>query len=273
MDAATAVLVHGPCGTPAAWSRMIPFLDDVGVPNVAVHLPSSLPASELDDGAHLQSVLDGLEGPTVLMGHSGGGFPITRVGEHPGARHRVYLDGALPDVGETLADQFEPGDQDKSFSACIKLIPGGAAFDTDALATHLQDRAWPAQEAREFTSGMVPTRAAAQVLAVTVASWRTVPSTFIGCATARLEAKRGHDSRHARCTRSRSQVTTSRCGNDPASSPRSSPVSPTTPSPHKGWGCQPRAGITAVIAQQQRRPIREGRPAVALLHDPNRYVP
>jgi pimeloyl-ACP methyl ester carboxylesterase len=161
---------------------MIPFLDDVGVPNVAVHLPSSLPASELDDGAHLQSVLDGLEGPTVLVGHSGGGFPITQVGDHPEVRHLVYLDGALPDVGETLADQFEPGDLDKSFAACITYSPEAAAFDTDALATHLQDRGWPAQEAREFTSGIVPARFAAQVVAVTVASWRTVPSTFIGCA-------------------------------------------------------------------------------------------
>jgi hypothetical protein len=36
MHAATAVLVHGPCGTPAAWSRMIPLLDDAGVPNVGL---------------------------------------------------------------------------------------------------------------------------------------------------------------------------------------------------------------------------------------------
>ena len=88
----------------------------------------------------------------------------------------------MPDVGESLVDQFEPGDMDESFVACITLIPGGTAFDTDALAAHLQDRGWPAQEAREFTSGFAPARFAAQVLAVTVASWRTVPSTFIGCA-------------------------------------------------------------------------------------------
>jgi hypothetical protein len=136
-------------------------------------------------------VLDGLEGPTVLVGHSSGCFPITQAGDHPAVRHLVYLDAPLPDVGETLLDFFEPGDMDKSFSACIKLIPGGVAFDTDALATHLQDRGWPAQEAREFTSGFVPARAAAQVLAVTVASWRTVPSTFIGCADSqtRIEAR------------------------------------------------------------------------------------
>lgn len=182
MAAATVVLVHGPCGTPAVWSRLVPLLDDVGISSIAPHLPSSLPASDLDDWALLQSVLDDVDGPAVLVGHSGGGFTITQVGEHPAVRHLVYLDGFLPDVGETLRDAFEPGDMDESFAACIKLIPGAATFDTDALAAHLQDRGWSAQEANELTSGVVPSRFAAQVLAPTVASWRTVPSTFIGYA-------------------------------------------------------------------------------------------
>jgi hypothetical protein len=164
---------------------MIPFLDDVGVPNVAVHLPSSLPASELDDAAHLQSVLDS-QGPSVLVGHSGGAFPITQTGDHPAVRHLVYLDAPLPDVGESMLDVYEPGDLDESFAACITRTPEGAQFDADALAAHLQDRGWPRQEAREFTSGCVPTRIAAQVLAITVASWRTVSSTHIGCADSQV---------------------------------------------------------------------------------------
>jgi pimeloyl-ACP methyl ester carboxylesterase len=183
MTAATVVLIHGPCATPAVWSRLVPLLDDAGVPSVAVHLPSSLPASDLDDEAFLQRELDDLDGPAVLVGHSGSGFQITQLGEHPAVRHLVYLDGALPDVGETLRDQFEPGDLDESFAACFGLVPGGVAFDTDAVAAHLEGRGWSAEEAKEFTSsGWVPTRLAAQVLTVTVASWRTVPSTFIGYA-------------------------------------------------------------------------------------------
>jgi len=198
MTAATVVLVHGPCATPAVWSRLVPLLDDAEVPNVAVHLPSSLPASDLDDEAFLQRVLDDLDAPAVLVGHSGSGFQITQVGEHPAVRHLVYLDGALPDVGETLADQFEPGDMDKSFAACFVLVTGGVAFDTDALAVHLQGRGWSAEEAKELTSsGCVPTRRAAQVLSVTVASWRNVPSTFVGYANSetRREARERFASR------------------------------------------------------------------------------
>ncbi len=168
---------------------MIPFLDDAGVPNVAVHLPSSLPASDLDDGAHLQSVLDGLESPAVLVGHSGGAFAITQVGNHPAVRHLVYLDAPLPDVGESMLDVYEPGDLDESFAACTTRTPEGGKFDANALATHLQDRGWPGQEARELAFGLVPMRVAALVLAVTVASWRTVPSTYIGCADSQARSQ------------------------------------------------------------------------------------
>jgi hypothetical protein len=168
---------------------VIPFLDDLGVPSVAVHLPSSLRASELDDEAHLRSVLDGLEGPSVLVGHSGACFPITQAGDHPAVRHLVYVDAPLPDVGETMRSVYERGDVDESFMACVTRSPEGAMFDADALAAHLQDRGWPGEEAREVAAGLVPTRVAAQVLAVTVARWRTVPSTYIGCADSQTRSQ------------------------------------------------------------------------------------
>src|SRR4051794_39649346 len=38
MTAATVVLVHGMGGSPDAWSRVIPLLDSLGIPNVAVEL-------------------------------------------------------------------------------------------------------------------------------------------------------------------------------------------------------------------------------------------
>jgi len=236
MNAATVVLVHGPCGTPAMWGRMIPFLDDAGVPSVAVRLPSSLPASELDDATHLQSVLDRLEGSTMLVGHSSGCFPITQVGDHPAVRHLVYLDAPLPDVGETVLDFFEPGDMDKSFAACFTYSPEAVAMDADALAEHLQDRGWPAQEARELTSGLVPARFAAQVRAVTVASWRTVPCTFIGCADSqtRSQARARFASRAMHAIEiPGDHFSMWQC---PVSSPTSSPVSLTTSPPRKRGG-------------------------------------
>jgi pimeloyl-ACP methyl ester carboxylesterase len=98
MTGAAVVLVHGPCGTPAVWSRVIRHLDDLGVPSLAVHLPSSLPESELADAAFLRSVLDEGDGPMVLVGHSSGGLVITEVGEHPFVKHLVFLDGSTVDA-------------------------------------------------------------------------------------------------------------------------------------------------------------------------------
>ena len=80
MTPATVVLVHGMGGSPAMWSRVIPLLDELGVPNVAVQLPSGLPESATDDAACVRSLLDELVDPVVLVGHSMGGMVVTEVG-------------------------------------------------------------------------------------------------------------------------------------------------------------------------------------------------
>jgi pimeloyl-ACP methyl ester carboxylesterase len=63
---ATVVFVHGGGGSPAAWDRVMPLLDGLGVPSVAVQLPSCLPESALDDAAAVRLVLDECVGPVVL---------------------------------------------------------------------------------------------------------------------------------------------------------------------------------------------------------------
>src|SRR3954468_18390278 len=77
MTPATVVLVHGMGGSPDAWSRVIPLLDRLGIPNIAVELPSCLPESAMNDVAGLQSVLDECIDPVVLVGHSNGGVVVT----------------------------------------------------------------------------------------------------------------------------------------------------------------------------------------------------
>ena len=82
---------------------MIPLLDGLGVPNVAVQLPSCLPESAMDDAASLRSVLDECVDPVVLVGHSGGGMVLTEVGTHPSVKRLVYLDALMLDVGEACS--------------------------------------------------------------------------------------------------------------------------------------------------------------------------
>ena len=73
MTPAMVVLISPPCATTAAWSRVTPLLDALGVPNVAVQLPSCLPDSDIDDARFLRSVLDDYGEPVVLGGNSNRG--------------------------------------------------------------------------------------------------------------------------------------------------------------------------------------------------------
>jgi pimeloyl-ACP methyl ester carboxylesterase len=182
------VLVHGPCGTPGMWSRLVPYLDETGVTNVAVHLPSSLPESELDDAPFLRSVLDGREESIVLVGHSSGGLPITEVGDHPSVAHLVFLDACLVDAGESVAALLA-GQIDEKFGVFWRRREGVTWADPDALLAYLAAEGWPDGDAREFASGWAPSRQAAQVREITVATWRHVPSTFVWCTESAMSSE------------------------------------------------------------------------------------
>jgi pimeloyl-ACP methyl ester carboxylesterase len=178
MAPATVVLVSPPCATPAAWGRVIPLLEDRGVPNIAVQLPSCLAESDLDDASFLRSVLDECGDPVVLVGHSSGGLVLTEVGAHPSVKHLVYMDAAMWDVGESWRTLLR-GAVAEGWAACVRVGQDVTEFDTDAVAAYLLSRGWSADDAHEFASGFRPQRHAASVLKLTVAAWRTVPTTFI----------------------------------------------------------------------------------------------
>jgi hypothetical protein len=160
MTPATVVLVHGMGGSPDAWSRVIPLLDRLGIPNLAVELPSCLPESAMNDVAGLQSVLDECIDPVVLVGHSNGGVVV--------------------DVGEDVFSVTE-GRFAEEFIACMQAQDDRFAWDTDALAVYFVGRGWSEADAHEFVLGCRPQRAGASIFENTIASWRSVPSTFVSC--------------------------------------------------------------------------------------------
>jgi pimeloyl-ACP methyl ester carboxylesterase len=177
---ATVVLVHGGGGSPAAWDRVMPLLDGLGVPSVAVQLPSCLPESALDDAAAVQLVLDECVGPVVLAGHSWGGMVLTEVGTHPSVKRLVYLDALMLDAGDNVFVVTE-GEFADGFIACAQANEEGFAWDTEALTEYFVGRGWSAVDAHEAALGLRPLRAAASVVEPTRAAWRLVPSTFVSC--------------------------------------------------------------------------------------------
>ena len=102
----TVVLVHGAWHGAWCFDRVMPLLEQAGVPALAVDLPGhgcdGGTFTDLHgDAARVLSVLDGIEGDAVVLGHSYGGAVITEAGVHPSVRHLVYLCALALDLDES----------------------------------------------------------------------------------------------------------------------------------------------------------------------------
>jgi len=97
----TIVLVHGDWADASSWTSVIGRLQHKGFNVVAPPNPLRGPIA---DGAYIASFLETIPGPIVLVAHSYGGFVITNAATgNPNVKALVYIDGFMPDEGETLA--------------------------------------------------------------------------------------------------------------------------------------------------------------------------
>ena len=109
---ANFVLVHGSAHGSWCWERVVPLLKEKGHRVVAVDLPGNgnddTPLSEVTletYARHVCAVLDSLDSPAVVVGHSLGGLTISRTAElRPGGvAVLVYLTALLLEDGESFA--------------------------------------------------------------------------------------------------------------------------------------------------------------------------
>ena len=118
---ANYVLVHGSAHGSWCWERVVPLLEQHGHRVIAVDLPGNghddtlLADVTLETYAgHLCHVLDSLDSPAVLVGHSLGGITISRAAELRPDRVAVlvYLTALLLEDGETFMPTAsrEPGE-------------------------------------------------------------------------------------------------------------------------------------------------------------------
>ncbi|MDG4769950.1 alpha/beta hydrolase [Solwaraspora sp. WMMD792] len=122
----TVVLVHGAFADASGWTDVARNLHRKGYPVIA-------PANPLrgvdSDAAYLRSVLDTIDGPIVLVGHSYGGFVMTTAATgDPDVKALVYIAAFAPDAGDTvggLSGQF-PGSRLDPTALDIRPYPGGA---------------------------------------------------------------------------------------------------------------------------------------------------
>jgi pimeloyl-ACP methyl ester carboxylesterase len=96
------VLVHGSWVDGSFWSKVIPILQNAGHRVIAVQLPLH---SLADDVATVNRAIELVGGPTILVGHSYGGFVITNAAyNNQNVTGLVYLAAFAPDEGESLGD-------------------------------------------------------------------------------------------------------------------------------------------------------------------------
>ena len=184
MSAATVVLVHGAWHDASTWDRVTPLLDASGVSWRALDLPSVHPLPDLpqlaDDIAAVTAVIDDLEGPVVLVGHSYGGVVISAAGHHPRVRHLVYLAAFAPDEGETVLD-LGIGDPPPLTVEAVRFDDDGTmSIDPEMAVATLYHDVEPAEAERRVAALRATTAAVFSDRSGSPA-WRTVSSTAVVC--------------------------------------------------------------------------------------------
>jgi pimeloyl-ACP methyl ester carboxylesterase len=98
----TVVIVHGAFADSTAFGQVASHLADQGFALMGVATPlRDLPG----DAAYVRSILDAVDGPVVLVGHSYAGAVITQAAAGaPNVAALVYVAGFIPEVGESCAE-------------------------------------------------------------------------------------------------------------------------------------------------------------------------
>jgi pimeloyl-ACP methyl ester carboxylesterase len=107
----TVVLVHGGWDNSTGWNAVVEKLQKRGYPVIA---PANPLRDLTSDAEYVSSVLDTIEGPVVLVGHSYGGAVITNAAVgHANVEALVYIAGFAPDEGESLVQlvSMNPGSE------------------------------------------------------------------------------------------------------------------------------------------------------------------
>ena len=176
----TVVLIHGAFADASGWAAVAAELsgDDVDV----VAPPNHLRGVSFD-AAYVASVLDQIEGPVVLVGHSYGGAVITTAGNHEKDAALVYVAGYALDEGETLGE-LQGRFPDPPLAANLRYAPfpvaGGepgtdVSIDPDAFP-HIFAADVPIETTRFMALAQRPLSAAAFTEPSGPPAWRSKPT-------------------------------------------------------------------------------------------------
>jgi pimeloyl-ACP methyl ester carboxylesterase len=176
----TIVLLHGAFAESSSWSGVITRLLNQGFPAVAVANPLRGVGR---DSEYLVSILDGINGDVVLVGHSYGGMIISNASAgRDDVKGLVFVGGFAPDAGESaaqLAGRYEGGTLGETLMS-FKLPDGDS--DLYIVQDKYRDQ-FTAESTAEDAAVMAVTQRPIAESALNEPAgppgWRDIPSWFI----------------------------------------------------------------------------------------------
>jgi pimeloyl-ACP methyl ester carboxylesterase len=169
------VLVHGGFVDGSGWQGVYDLLKRDGY-NVAV---VQNPTLSLDgDVASTRQVIDGLEGPVVLVGHSYGGVVITEAGTHDKVAALVYIAAFAPDKGESVNTLIADPPPGAPVPPILPPVDGFLFLDRAKFAASFAGDL-PAEQAAFMADSQVPWGVDALAGAVSEPAWRHKPSWYL----------------------------------------------------------------------------------------------
>ena len=174
-DVRNIVLVHGGFVDGSGWQGVYDALKADGYTVAVVQNPTL----SLDgDATATRRVIDALDGPTVLVGHSYGGAVITEAGTHPNVAALVYVCAFAPDKNESVGSLIAGFPADGPQPPILPPRDGYLLLDRDKFhASFAGDL--PDGPAAFMADSQVPWNVDAPAGAISDAAWRTKPSWYL----------------------------------------------------------------------------------------------
>ena len=176
----TVVLVHGAFAESASWDGVIARLQGHGYKAVAAANPIRSVSGDAD---FLASILDAIEGPIVLVGHSYGGAVMSNAALGKGNVEALVFVGAFaPEEGENIGELSAryPGATLGETLWTVPLSDGSTDLYIRQGLYHQQfAEDVPAEQTALMATGQRPLRDVAVNEASGPPAWRSVPSWFV----------------------------------------------------------------------------------------------
>jgi pimeloyl-ACP methyl ester carboxylesterase len=174
-DIKNIVLVHGGFVDGSGWRAVYDQLKADGYDVSVVQNPT---LSLEDDVAATKHVLDALDGPVVLVGHSYGGAVITEAGMNDKVAALVYIAAFAPDKGESVNTLIADPPPGAPVPPILPPRDGFLALDREKFAASFAGDL-PSSEAAFMADSQVPWGVGALGGSITDPAWRSKPSFYL----------------------------------------------------------------------------------------------